>query len=410
MTDINFDQNLNNYADVIVEVGLNLQPGQRLMVNSLLEAAPLARAVARSAYRKGCPYVDILWSDEQTTLIRFQEARRDTFDLDSSYLAKATVEHVQQGGAFLGLLSANPDLLKEQDPSLVMQSQKTRRQQMRPYYELLERSGFNWCLVGYPSPAWAGKVFPQLEPQEALRRLWQAVFQVCRLDRPDPVAAWQQQVRDFQARKDYLTGKQYHALHYTAPGTDLTVGLSEGHRWMGGTLDTLGGVGFIPNLPTEEVFTMPHRERIDGVVSSSKPLSYAGVMIEDFSLTFKGGKAVEAHARSGEEALRKLIATDEGAASLGEAALVPNSSPISASGILFYNTLFDENAACHLALGNGFAFCLQGETTPEAYTARGGNTSLIHVDFMIGSGQMDIDGLTAAGQAEPVMRQGEWAF
>ncbi len=410
MTDMNFDQNLNNYADVIVEVGLNLQPGQRLMVNSLLEAAPLARAVARSAYRKGCPYVDILWSDEQTTLIRFQEAQRDTFDLDSSYLAKATVEHVQQGGAFLGLLSANPDLLKDQDPTLVMQTQKARRQQMRPYYELLERNGFNWCLAGYPSPAWAAKVFPDLEPQEALRRLWQAVFQVCRLDRPDPVAAWQKQVQDFQARKAYLTSKQYSALHYTAPGTDLTVGLAEGHRWMGGTLNTLGGIDFIPNLPTEEVFTMPHRERIDGVVSSSKPLSYAGVMIEDFSLTFRGGQAVEAHARTGEEALRKLIATDAGAASLGEAALVPHSSPISASGVLFYNTLFDENAACHLALGNGFAFCLQGETTPEEYTARGGNTSLIHVDFMIGSGQMDIDGITPGGQAEPVMRQGEWAF
>ncbi len=412
MTIADFDTKLQQYADIITQVGLNLRPGQRLLINALLETAPLVRAVARSAYRKGCPYVDVIWRDEQTNLIRFQEAPRDSFDQFSVYIAEGTTKLVQEGGAYLSITSDDPGLLKDQDPDLVALAQRTQRGHMKPVYDLLDRNGFNWCIAAYPSPAWANRVFPNLAPDARQEALWQALFQVCRIDRPDPVGAWKQQVQDFQFRKSYLTAKHYKALHLQAPGTDLTIGLADDHRWMGGTLTTTSGIEFIPNLPTEEVFTLPHRQHIDGVVTASKPLSYAGVLIEDFCLTFEHGRVTEVKAGKGQESLQKLVATDEGSASLGEVALVPHSSPIAQSGILFYNTLLDENAACHIALGNGLNFALQnGEhLSQEEYQAHGGNYSLVHVDFMIGSDQMDIDGITAGGAHEAVMRKGEWAF
>jgi aminopeptidase len=412
MTIPDFENKLQRYADIITRVGLNVQPGQRLLINALIETAPLVRAVVRSAYRIGSPYVDIIWRDEQSNLVRFQEAPRDSFEEYSVYIAEGIIKQVQNGGAYLAISSDDPNILKDQDPELVALSLKTQRKHMKPVYDLLDRNGFNWCIAAYPSPAWAGRVFPQAGPEERQEKLWQALFQVCRIDQPDPVAAWQQQLQNFQVRKAYLTGKQYRALHYQAPGTDLTIGLADQHRWMGGSINTTSGIEFIPNLPTEEVFTLPHRQHIDGVVTASKPLSYAGVLIEDFCLTFEQGRVTKVEAGKGEEALKKLIATDDGSSSLGEVALVPQSSPVAESRILFYNTLLDENAASHIALGDGLNFALEGgeHLSQEEYHARGGNTSLVHVDFMIGSGQMDIDGVTADGKHEPVMRKGEWAF
>lgn len=407
-----FENKLQQYADIITRVGLNVQPGQRLLINALLETAPLVRAVVRSAYRIGAPFVEIIWRDEQSNLVRFQEAPRDSFEEFSVYVAEGILKHVQNGGAYLAISSDDPGLLKDQDPELVALAQKTQRKHLKPVNDLLDRNGFNWCIAAYPSPAWASRVFPGAAADERQEKLWQALFQVCRIDRPDPVAAWQQQLRSFQVRKAYLTGKQYRALHYQAPGTNLTIGLADHHRWMGGSINTTSGIEFIPNLPTEEVFTLPHRQHIDGVVTASKPLSYAGTLIEDFCLTFENGRVTEVKAGKGEENLKKLIATDEGTASLGEVALVPQSSPVAQIGILFYNTLLDENAASHIALGNGLNFALEGGEglSQEEYHARGGNSSLLHVDFMIGSDQMDIDGITTDGKREPVMRKGEWAF
>jgi aminopeptidase len=249
-----------------------------------------------------------------------------------------------------------------------------------------------------------------MEQQEQC--LWNALFNVCRVDQADPVAAWQQHIADLRARCNYLDQRQFQALHLTAPGTDLTIGLAERHRWMGGSIQSESGIDFVPNLPTEEVFTLPHRQRIDGHVTATKPLSYSGSLIEGFGLTFSGGRVTSLRAARGEETLRKMIEIDEGMSSLGEVALVPNSSPVSQSGMLFFNTLLDENAACHIALGSGLNFCLQGgeNLSEEEYLARGGNPSLGHTDFMIGSAEMDIDGLLPGGQREPVMRQGEWAF
>lgn len=406
------EQDFQKYAEIIVGVGLNLQPGQRLMIQAPLESAPLVRRIAASAYQAGCQYVDVALRDEQITLIRYQNARRDSFGEFPGYYAEGMLRYAKQGDAFLGISGGNPDLLKDQDPELIAQAQKVEYEQLADFYQMLSKNKFNWAIVGYPTLAWANKVFPEeAETGEGENRLWRAIYQVCRVYSADPVDAWRKHVSDLLARCAYMTAKQYKALKYSAPGTDLTVGLSDGHRWMGGGLTTDSKITFTPNLPTEEIFTMPHKQRVDGVVSASKPLSYGGNLIEGFHLRFENGCVVEAGAKKGEEMLRKLLETDEGATRLGEAALVPVSSPVSRSGMMFFNTLFDENAACHLALGRGFEFCLQGdEISDEQYEARGGNTSLAHVDFMIGSPAMDIDGVTEDGGFEPVMRAGEWAF
>lgn len=407
-----FDSAVQNYADIIVKVGLNLIAGQRLMINAPVQSAPLVQKIAASAYQAGCRYVDVLYRDEQVKLARHKYAPRDSFEEFPTYLTDGMLKHTQNGDAYLQITGEDPDLLKDQDPELVALAERTSRVHMKPVYDLLHRNGFNWAIAAYPTPSWAVKVFPDAVGNEQMDRLWNALLQVCRLYQPNPVAAWQKHIADLEARCQYLTRRQYQALHLTAPGTDLTVGLAERHRWMGGSIQSASGIHFVPNLPTEEVFTLPHRQRIHGRVTASKPLSYGGALIEGFSLTFTDGRVTNLHADRGEETLRKMIEIDEGMTSLGEVALVPHSSPVSQSGILFYNTLLDENAACHIALGSGLNFCLEdGENlTEDEYSARGGNTSLGHTDFMIGSAEMDIDGLLPDGGREAVMRQGEWAF
>lgn len=407
-----FEQSLQNYADIVVKIGLNLKAGQRLIINAPVQSAPLVQKIAASAYQTGCRYVDVMYRDEQVKLARHQFAPRDSFEEFPVYMSDGVLKHTQNGDAYLQITGEDPDLLKDQDPKLIALADRTSRLHMKPVNDLLHRNGFNWVIAGFPTPSWASKVFPQEAPEAQVDLLWASLFQVCRVDRADPVRAWQQHIADLRARCNYLTGRQYQALHLTAPGTDLTVGLAERHRWVGGSIQSESGIDFVPNLPTEEVFTLPHRQRINGKVTASKPLSYSGSLIEGFGLTFSDGRVTDLHAERGEETLRKMLELDAGMGSLGEMALVPHSSPVSQSGILFFNTLLDENAACHIALGSGLNFCLQdGENlSEEEYAARGGNTSLGHTDFMIGSAEMDIDGLLPGGKREAVMRQGEWAF
>lgn len=408
----NFEQSLQKYADIAVKIGLNLKAGQRLIINAPVQSAPLVQKIAASAYQSGCRYVDVMYRDEQVKLARHQYAPRDSFEEFPTYMTEGILNHTRNGDAYLQITGEDPDLLKDQDPELVALAERTNRVHMKPVYDLLHRNGFNWAIIGYPTPSWASKVFPDAAADEQIDLLWRALFQVCRLYQPDPVAAWQQHIADLRGRCEYLTERQYQALHLTAPGTDLTIGLAERHRWMGGSIQSESGIDFVPNLPTEEVFTLPHRQRINGKVSATKPLSYSGSLIDGFGLTFSDGRVTELHARRGEETLRKMLEIDEGMTSLGEIALVPHSSPVSQSGMLFFNTLLDENAACHIALGSGLNFCLQdGENaSEEEYARRGGNSSLGHTDFMIGSSEMDIDGLLPNGQQEALMRLGEWAF
>ncbi|MBI1257719.1 MAG: aminopeptidase [Chloroflexi bacterium] len=407
-----FEGNLEKYAQVIVKVGSNLQPGQRLMITTPLAANPLVRQVAKAAYQAGARYVGVNWDDEELQRIRVQHAALETMTETDTWNLDGIVDYFDHGDATLRISAQNPDLLSGLDSQKVQAKQRAEAEQRHNVLVRIAANATNWLVAGASTPGWATKVFPDLAAEAAVARLWDAIFQACRIDQPDPVAVWERHIADLGKRAAYLNGKQYSALHYTAPGTDLTVGLPAGHIWGSAKFTAQNGISFVANVPTEEVFTLPHKDRIDGVVTATKPLSYGGSLITDFTLKFTAGHVVEATAKSGQAALDSILNTDDASRSLGEVALVPHSSPISQSGLLFYNTLFDENASDHLALGNAYRFTLEDGVgmTDEAFAAAGGNTSRTHVDFMIGSGMMNIDGITADGAAEPVMRKGEWAF
>jgi aminopeptidase len=412
MSQPSFQQELDRYADVIVHVGLSLRAGQRLLVRADVQTAPLVRAVARAAYAAGAPFVDVVWGDEQLGLIRARSAPAGSFRELAAWQPGVSEAHLRAGGALLSIRGDTPGLLGGEDPEAVSTMQLAAARANVAVSDLVQRNAAPWAVVAYPTPGWAARVFPGLPADEAVEQLWRAVAATCRLGAADPVAAWQSHLADLNARCAYMNAKAYSALRYRGPGTDFTLGLPEGHIWAGGDSTSEGGQTFVANLPTEEIFSLPHRGRADGVVRASKPLSYGGALIGDFSLVFEGGRVTKVEAGTGEAVLRRLIETDEGAARLGEVALVPASSPIARTGLLFANTLFDENAASHLALGNGYRFCLRdGAALDNAqFEAAGGNLSAAHVDFMIGSAELDIDGVAADGAAEPVMRAGEWAF
>ncbi len=410
--DITFEQKLENYADLTIKLGVGLQAGQRLAIRAPLEAAPLVRLLAKKAYQVGARLVDVLWHDDALNLTRIQYAPRDSFDEFPAWHLDGLRQVVEQGGATLRIQAADPDLFKEQDPDIVAHVERVFNAHLSPARRISMSNLCNWSVIAMPIPSWAAKVFPDDDPPTQLAKLWELIFRTCRLDQPDPIAAWQQHMARVRLQKDYLNAKQYVALKYTAPGTDFKIGLPTNHIWHGIDAQTNSGITFIPNLPTEEIFTMPHSAQADGVVSSTKPLSHNGVLIKDFVLTFEGGRIVKVSAQTGEKTLRKLVETDDGSSRLGEIALVPHSSPISQTGLLFYSTLFDENASSHLAIGKAYRFCLDHGTdmSDEQFAVAGGNNSLVHVDFMIGSAEMNIDGLMRDGTAEPIMRQGEWAF
>jgi aminopeptidase len=412
------DRTVAMYGELAVRIALNLQRGQRLIIigplangGLSLDAAPLVRAITASAYRAGASYVEAIWGDEDMQLLRFAHAPRDSFSEYSSWLPDALKAHAEAGHAVLSIYANDPDLLKNEPAPLVGAVQQAVSRGVRPFRELLSRNLTNWSVLAAPSQRWADVVFPALPREERVAHLWDAIVKLVRLDRADPVAAWEEHLAALAARRDFLNQRRYHALAYRGPGTDVTIGLAEGHLWVSGKSTTAQGFSFAPNLPTEEVFTMPHKDRVDGVVRSTKPLSYGGTLIEGFTMRFVGGRIVHVQAERGEEMLRQLVATDDGAARLGELALVPHNSPVAQSGVLFYTTLFDENAASHVAIGSAYRFTVEGgETmTDEEFERAGGNRSATHVDFMIGSAELDIDGLRADGSPEPLMRAGEWA-
>ena len=409
---------LDVYGDLAVKVALNLQPGQRLLIigpmmngGVALEAAPLVRQIAASAYRAGAELVEAIWGDEALQLVRFHNARKETLGEFSTWLPTALEEHAKAGHAVLSVYANDPDLLQHEPPALVGALQQATSRAVMPFREHISRNATNWGVIAAASDAWAAKVFRDAPAGERLSRLWETIVRLCRLDRPDSIAAWREHLASLAARSQHLNHRRYLALRFTGPGTDLTVGLPDGHIWVSGASVTLSGIPFVANLPTEEVFTMAHRNRVDGTVRATKPLSYGGTLIEDFSLTFKSGAVVDFTAARGETVLRQLVETDATAGRLGEVALVPHSSPIAQSGLLFYSTLFDENAASHVALGSAYKFTLRGADAMNdtEFEQAGGNRSAIHVDFMIGSGDLDVDGVLPDGASEPLMRGGEWA-
>ncbi len=407
-----FEQNLQKYAELVIKVGVNIQPGQQLALRAPMVAAPLARKLAAEAYKAGARYVNLFCNDDSVTLARYQYASEDSFDYFPDWYAETMLGFAKNGDAVLSVYASDPDLLKDQDHKRISAAQRAAARKTRPFAEMLGKDLAPWTVISASAPGWANKVFAHLPQPERVPALWDAIFKICRVDTPDPVEAWRQHTENLVKRSAYMTKKQYTALKYKAPGTDLTVGLPQNHVWMGGYGKTPAGNVFTANIPTEEIFTLPHKDRVEGRVRASLPLSLHGSLVEDFWMRFEGGRIVEFHAAKGENVLRNLLETDEGAVRLGEVALVPQSSPIAQSGILFYNTLYDENASCHLAVGRAYRTSLQGgeEMNVEAFGDAGGNDSLIHVDFMIGSDEMDIDGVLPDGRTEPIFRQGEWAF
>lgn len=398
-------------AEVAVRVGLNLQPGQDLILTANTHALPLVREIAAAAYRAGAGVVTPILADDQIALARYAHAGDASFDAAPGWLYRGMAEAFGSGAARMAVVGDNPMLLSAQDAARVARANRANSRAYQPALDKIAGFDINWTLCAFPHPAWAALVFPDLPADQAVAALGDAIARASRLDGPDPVAAWAAHNADIHARRDWLNDHRFAALHFRGPGTDLTVGLADGHLWEGGASVARNGVTCNPNIPTEEVFTTPHAARVNGTVRASKPLAHQGTLIDGIEMTFQDGRAVQARATRGEEVLHRMLDTDEGAARLGEVALVPHSSPISQSGILFYNTLFDENAACHIAMGQCYAKCFQGgdTITPDQVAAQGGNSSLIHVDWMIGGPDTDIDGITDSGARVPVFRGGEWA-
>ena len=404
------EQKLELLAEVAVRVGLGLAEGQELVMTASLDALPLARRITEQAYRAGASLVTTLYSDDEATLMRYHYAPDAAFDKAAKWLYDGMGAAFKSGAARLAIAGGNPALLSNEDPEKVGRANRAVSQAYRPALELITRHEINWTIVACATPAWAAQMFPDVAPDAAMAKLWDAIFATTRIDVDDPVSAWKKHDADLQKRAALLNEKRYSALHYRGPGTDFRLGLADDHLWLGGGTTAGNGLYCIPNMPTEEVFTTPHKDRADGTVTSTKPLSHQGTMIEGIHCRFEKGRIVEARATRGQEVLQRLIDTDEGARRLGEVALVPHSSPIAHSGMTFLNTLFDENAASHIALGQAYTSCLRNgeKLTPQELAAKGANDSLIHVDWMIGSDKLDIDGVTAGGSVEPLMRQGEW--
>ncbi|MBS4198342.1 aminopeptidase [Bacillus sp. FJAT-49732] len=407
-----FQETLEKYADLAVKVGVNIQKGQTLAINSAIDNAEFIRLVVKKAYEAGAKNVIVNWNDDVVSRLKYDLAPDEVFKEYPIWRAKEVEELAENGAAFMSVVSSGPDLMKGVNPQRIADFQKAAGKAMEKYRQYIQSDKVSWTVIATPSKDWAAKVFPDADSEEQISKLWDAIFTATRADLDNPIEVWKEHDETLHEKVDYLNNKRYKKLHYTAPGTDLTIELPEGHLWAGAGSINEQGNEFMANMPTEEVFTVPHKDGVNGFVSSTKPLSYAGNIIDEFTITFENGRIVDVKAKEGEEILKKLVETDEGSHYLGEVALVPHNSPISQSNILFYNTLFDENASNHLAIGSAYAFCLDGgkKMSQEELAEKGLNSSITHVDFMIGSAEMDIDGITDEGVAEPIFRNGDWAF
>ncbi|MEG6615438.1 aminopeptidase [Peptococcaceae bacterium 1198_IL3148] len=404
---------LERYAKLIVEIGVNIQQDQTLVITSPIECADFTRLVADFAYQAGARDVVIQWQDELFSHLRYLKAPEAVFTEFPKWRQEFYLSYVRAGAAFLRIAANDPELMKDVNPLRMAKAQKASSAALVEYNDRLMSNKNTWCVVSVPTKAWAQKVFPHLSAEQAMEKLWQAIFKTVRVDTADPVVAWEQHKSQLKKRLDFLNGRRFKILHFqNSLGTDLTIELPEDHIWFGGSDYTLDKVEFVANIPTEEVYTLPLKTGVNGTVVSSMPLNYNGNIVENFSLTFKDGEIVGCSAERGYEVLKNLIATDTGSHYLGEVALVPFDSPISQLNILFYNTLFDENASCHLAIGQAYPTCIEnGENmSKEELEVQGVNDSLVHVDFMIGTKDLKITGIAASGQEMPVFKDGNFAF
>lgn len=402
------EQQLAAYAEVITTVGLHVEPADWLVIKTSIEQGPLVRAISADAYDKGADNVTVLWYHPEAERTRYTHGSADAWgeichEADAINFASAS------GASILRILDEDPQLYADIDPERVAIHRRAFDAARGPTLERMASHQVVWTIAAAASPGWASRIFPELDVDDAVERLWAAILRSCRADVPDPTAAWQRHLAELASRDAHLTERRYDRLHFRAAGTDLIVGLPADHRWVAGAK---GLHGSVPNLPTEEVFTAPDRLRVDGVVRATKPLSYLGTMIEGLELHLEQGRVVETAATSGRGALEQLIATDDGARYLGEVALAPQSSLVAAQGLVWRNALFDENDASHITLGRAYAASLAGGTTMSAEDRlrAGLNASEIHVDFVIGSDTLEVTGITADGSEEPLLSAGEWAF
>lgn len=409
---MSFEEKLRNYAKLVVEVGVNIQKDQYLVIRTPIEGAYFAKELVRCAYEAGAKRVFVDYNDEAITKLTYTYATAETLSEYPSWLAKQNIELAEKNAAFISISAGDPDLLKDIEPSKISAAQRAAGEALAVYRRAISNSEVCWCVVSIPTTAWSKKLFPNVEGEEANMLLWEKIFEATRMNEEDPVIAWKNHVAELSKRCDYLNSKKIKTLYYKAPGTDLTVELPKGHKWEGGGEHSQKGTYFVANMPTEEIFTMPHKYGVNGTLSSTKPLVYGGNLIEDFSFTFKDGKIIDYKARIGEEVLGELIATDEGSHYLGEVAIVPNSSPVSASNTIFFNTLFDENASCHFAIGSCYPTNIEGGTKmdDDELEAVGGNTSMTHEDFMVGGPELTIEAITESGERFYILEKGEWAF
>lgn len=407
-----FQEKMEQYAELTVYVGLNVQKGQILLINTTTDTVEFTRLVVKKAYEAGAKRVQVNYADPVHTRDHYELAPDEAFNEYPEWSVAQRDEVIETGGSFLWIDAEDPDLLTGIPAKRLSDSQKSAGKALENYRQAVGSDKIAWSIIAIPSKKWAEKVFPELESEQQVEALWDAIFKTVRIGEGDAVQKWKEHIEYLEARAEQLNKKRFAKLQYKAPGTDLTISLPEKHIWLTGAAKTPQGNSFIANMPTEEVYTVPMKYGVEGYVRNTKPLVYQGNIIDDFTLTFEKGKIAKAEAGVGQELLNEMTQSDEGAAYLGEVALVPHESPISDANILFYNTLFDENASNHLAIGDSYPTCCEGARDLERAQLEsiGLNTSIVHEDFMIGSSEMDIDGIYEDGSSEPVFRNGNWAF
>lgn len=410
---MNKENLLKKYAKLTIYQGVNVQKNQTLVISSPIECAEFTRMLVEEAYIKGAKEVVVQWNDELTGKLKYKYSPMEVFETVPEWVKESRLSYAKEGACFLSISASDPELLKDVDPKKVATFRKASSIASREFSSRLMSNENAWSIVSIPTVGWAKKVFPNVSEDEAVEKLWDAIFKIVRVDSQDPVKAWEEHKNTLKKNMDFLNSKRFKSLHYTnSLGTDLIIELPEKHLWAGGAEFTQDGTEFIANMPTEEIFSMPKKTGVNGKVVSSMPLNYGGNLINNFSLTFKDGKVVDFSAEEGYETLKNLLDTDEGAKYLGEVALVPYNSPISNSNIIFFNTLYDENASCHLAFGKAYSLCIKdGEKmSEEELLKEGANDSLTHVDFMIGTKDLQITGTTYDNEKFDIFVNGNWAF
>lgn len=403
---------LKKYAELVVKVGVNIQKDQTLIVNSPIECVEFVREITETAYKCGARDVQVRWKDDKLTRIKYLNAPEEIFEEFPDWQKEFYLSYAREGAAFLSIAASDPEALKGVDPNRMVKAEKATDAAIKEYVDRMMNDKNPWCVVSMPTKKWAQKVFPNVSEEEATQKLGEAIAKTIRLNEKDPVDAWMKHKDNMIKNAEFLNKHNFKYLKYkNSLGTDLKIELPEGHMWLAASSKTPEGIEFIPNMPTEEVFTLPKKTGVNGKVVSSKPLNYNGNLIENFSLTFKDGRVVDFTAEKGYENLKSMIETDDGAHYLGEVALVPYDSPISNSNILFYNTLFDENASCHLAVGKAYPTCIKGgsDMSKEELEASDVNDSITHVDFMVGTSDLSIIGVTESGEEVTVFKDGNFA-